>query len=85
WSLLKGVALASLLGVGSQLTIGNSQSDLITALQQSAIKNTDQAGQQFVQRQLDVQPTLTVRPGWPLRIIVHKDLVLDPYPQIPRR
>jgi len=85
WSLLKGVALASLLGVGSQLTIGNNQSDLITALQQSAIKNTDQAGQQFVQRQLDVQPTLTVRPGWPLRIIVHKDLVLEPYPQIPRR
>ena len=85
WSLLKGVALASLLGVGSQLTIGNNQSDLISALQQSAIKNTDQAGQQFVQRQLDVQPTLTVRPGWPLRIIVHKDLVLEPYPQIPRR
>ena len=85
WSLLKGVALASLLGVGSQLTIGNSQNDLISALQQSAIKNTDQAGQQFVQRQLDVQPTLTVRPGWPLRIIVHKDLVLEPYPQIPKR
>ena len=85
WSLLKGVALASLLGVGSQLTIGNSQNDLISALQQSAIKNTDQAGQQFVQRQLEVQPTLTVRPGWPLRIIVHKDLALEPYPQIPRR
>jgi len=85
WSLLKGVALASLLGTGSQLTIGNSQNDLISALQQSAIKNTDQAGQQFVQRQLDVQPTLTVRPGWPLRIIVHRDLVLEPYPQIPRR
>ena len=85
WSLLKGVALASLLGVGSQFTIGNSQNDLISALQQSAIKNTDQAGQQFVQRQLDVQPTLTVRPGWPLRIIVHKDLVLEPYPQIPRK
>jgi len=86
WSLLKGVALASLLGVGSQLTIGNSQNDLISALQQSAVKNTDQAGQQFVQRQLDVQPTLTVRPGWPIRIIVHKDLVfLEPYPQIPQR
>ena len=85
WSLLKGVALASLLGVGSQLTLGNNQNDLIAALQQSAIKNTDQVGQQFVQRQLDVQPTLTIRPGWPLRIIVHKDLVLETYPQIPRR
>jgi type IV secretion system protein TrbI len=85
WSLLKGVALATLLGVGSELTLGNNQNDLISALEQSAVKNTDQAGQQFVQRQLDVQPTLTVRPGWPLRIIVHKDLILEPYPQTKRR
>jgi type IV secretion system protein TrbI len=85
WSLLKGVALATLLGVGSELTLGNNQNDLIAALEQSAVKNTNQAGQQFVQRQLDVQPTLTVRPGWPIRIIVHKDLILEPYPQTKRR
>ena len=85
WSLLKGVALATLLGVGSELTLGNNQNDLVSALEQSAVKNTDQAGQSLVQRQLDVQPTLTVRPGWPLRIIVHKDLVLEPYPQATRR
>jgi len=85
WSLLKGVALASLLGVGSELTLGNNQNDLISALQKSAIRNTDQAGQQFVQRQLDVQPNLTIRPGWLVRIIVHKDLVLEPYTQIPRK
>ena len=85
WSLLKGIGLASLLGVGSELTLGRNQSDLVSALEQSAIKNTDQAGQSLVQRQLDVQPTLTVRPGWPLRIIVHKDLVLEPYPQATRK
>jgi type IV secretion system protein TrbI len=86
WSLLKGVALATLLGVGSELTLGNNQNDLVSAIEQSAIKNTDQAGQSLVQRQLDVQPTLTVRSGWPLRIIVHKDLVfLEPYPQTRRR
>jgi type IV secretion system protein TrbI len=85
WSLLKGIGLATLLGVGSELTLGNSQNDLVSALEQSAIKNTDQAGQSLVQRQLDVQPTLTVRPGWPLRIIVHKDLVLEPYPQATRK
>jgi type IV secretion system protein TrbI len=85
WSLLRGVALATLLGVGSELTLGNNQNDLVSALEQSAIKNTDQAGQSLVQRQLDVQPTLTVRPGWPLRIIVQKDLVLEPYPQATRK
>jgi type IV secretion system protein TrbI len=85
WALLKGIALATLLGVGTEVSIGNSENDIISAIRQSAQENTNQAGQQFVQRQLDVQPTLTVRPGWPLRIIVHKDLVLDSYPQIPRR
>jgi type IV secretion system protein TrbI len=85
WALLKGIALATLLGVGTEVSIGNSENNLIAAIRQSAQENTNQAGQQFVQRQLDVQPTLTVRPGWPLRILVHKDLVLDSYPQIPRR
>ena len=85
WSLLKGVALATLLGVGSELTLGNNQNDLVSAIEQSAIKNTDQAEQSLVQRQLDVQPTLTIRPGSPLRIIVHKDLVLEPYPQASRK
>ena len=85
WALLKGIALATLLGVGTEVSIGKSENDIISAIRQSAQENTNQAGQQFVQRQLDVQPTLTVRPGWPLRIIVHKDLVLDSYPQILRR
>jgi type IV secretion system protein TrbI len=85
WALLKGIALATLLGVGTEVSIGNNENDIISAIRQSAQENTSQAGQQFVQRQLDVQPTLTVRPGWPLRILVHKDLVLDSYPQIPRR
>jgi type IV secretion system protein TrbI len=81
WALLKGIALATLLGVGTEVSIGNGENDIISAIRQSAQENTSQAGQQFVQRQLDVQPTLTVRPGWPLRIIVHKDLVLEPYPK----
>ncbi|MBN9221327.1 MAG: autoinducer binding domain-containing protein [Mesorhizobium sp.] len=33
----------------------------------------------FTEKNLNIQPTITVRPGWPLRIIVHKDLVLRPY------
>ena len=81
WQLLKGIALATLLGVGTELSIGNEQGDLIAAFRQSAQENANRAGQSFIERQLDVQPTLTVRPGWPLRIIVHKDLVLEPYPK----
>jgi len=79
WKLLKGVALATVLGVGSQLAFGSSNSDLVKALQQSTQSTTNRAGQRLVERNLNVQPTITVRPGWPLRVIVHKDLVLRPY------
>jgi type IV secretion system protein TrbL len=40
---------------------------------------TNRAGQRLIERQLNVQPTITVRPGWPLRVIVHTDIVLRPY------
>ena len=39
----------------------------------------NQAGQQIIQRQLQVAPTLTIRPGFPVRVIVTRDLVLEPY------
>jgi len=77
WQLLKGVALSTLLGIGTQISIGDDRSDLIRAIRESAQQSTSQAGQQIVMRQLNVQPTLKVRPGWPLRVIVHKDLVLS--------
>jgi type IV secretion system protein VirB10 len=79
WKLLKGVALATVLGAGSELAFGSSDSDLIKALQQSTQSTTNRAGQRLVERNLNVQPTITVRPGWPLRVIVHKDIVLRPY------
>jgi type IV secretion system protein VirB10 len=75
WKLLKGVALATVLGVGSELAFSSRDNDLVKALQQSTQLTTDRAGQRLVERNLNVQPTITVRPGWPLRVIVHKDLV----------
>jgi len=83
WKLLKGVALATVLGVGSELAFGSSDSDLVRALQQSTQSTTNRAGQRLVERNLNVQPTITVRPGWPLRVIAHKDLMLTPYRTIP--
>jgi type IV secretion system protein VirB10 len=80
WKLLKGVALATVLGVGSELVFGSSDNDLIRALQLSTQATTNRAGQRLVERNLNVQPTITVRPGWPLRVIVHKDIIfLRPY------
>jgi type IV secretion system protein TrbI len=82
WQLLKGIALATVLGVGTSVAFGagSGDSDLVRALRESTGQTTNRAGQRLVERQLNVQPTLTVRPGWPLRVIVHKDIVfLRPY------
>lgn len=79
WRLLKGVALSTLLGVGTELSLGSGESDLLRAIRESAQQNAARAGDQITSRNLDVQPTLTVRPGWPLRAIIHKDLVLRPW------
>ena len=79
WTLLKGIAMSTLLGVGGQATFGSNQSNLVEAIRESTMESTNQAGQRIVERSLNIQPTLTVRPGWPLRVILHKDLVLKPY------
>lgn len=78
WTLLKGVALSTLLGVSTQLTL-NGQSDLVNAIRLSTEDSVNQAGQQITEKNLNIQPTITVRPGWPLNVVVHKDLVLEPY------
>jgi type F conjugative transfer system protein TrbI len=66
---------------GSSLAFGSGSgdSDIIRALRESTGQTTNRAGQRLIERELNVQPTLTVRPGWPLCVIVHKDLVLAPY------
>jgi type IV secretory pathway VirB10-like protein len=79
WRLLKGIALSTLLGIGSELSFGSEDSDLVRAIERSVQRDGARAGDQLVSRNLDVQPTLTVRPGWPVRAIIHKDLVLKPW------
>ncbi|TKV41122.1 conjugal transfer protein TrbI [Sphingobium sp. MP9-4] len=78
WTLLKGVAIATLLGVGSELSI-SGESDLVQAIRESAQSNTARAGDQITQRNLDIQPTITIRPGAPVRVLVIRDLILAPW------
>jgi type IV secretory pathway VirB10-like protein len=79
--LLKGIALSTLLGVGTELSFRRDESELVRAFRESAQQNAAQAGQQIVSRNLEIQPTITIRPGWPLRVMVQKDLVLQPWKQ----
>lgn len=80
--LLAGAALSTLLGVSSELAVSN-QGDIngntVLALRDSAQDTANQIGQEITRRNLSIQPTLTVRPGFPLDVMVDKDLVLRPY------
>ena len=81
-ALFKAALLSTLLGVGSELgsTTGTgTNSDVITALRRGSNDSLNQTGQKVVQQNLNIQPTLTIRPGYPVRVIVTRDLVLEPY------
>ncbi|WP_079537999.1 TrbI/VirB10 family protein [Bradyrhizobium lablabi] len=80
--LFKAALLSTLLGVGSELGAGSdtgNNGDIIQALRRGSSDSLNQTGQKVVQRNLNIQPTLTIRPGFPVRVIVNRDLVLEPY------
>ena len=78
WALLKGVVISTLLGVGSELQF-SGQGGLIQAIRQSGQQNVAHAGDQLTSKTLNVQPTITIRPGTPVRLVVQKDLILAPW------
>jgi type IV secretion system protein VirB10 len=75
----KAAALSTLLGVGSELGADANDNSIIRALRRGAGDTLNQTGQQVVRRNLNIQPTLTVRAGFPVVVIVNRDLVLAPY------
>lgn len=83
WALAKGVLLGSLLGAAAQRSYGGGISTANPSLAQlaasGAAQNINSAGQQIVQKDLQVQPTLVVRPGQRVAVFVTKDIELPPY------
>lgn len=84
WRKLIGAALLStLLSVGSEVNSGSTSNGdnaaIVQALRQGFGNSVSQTGQQLVQQQMNIKPTLTIRPGFPVRVMVNLDLVLEPY------
>jgi type IV secretion system protein VirB10 len=72
-----GAAISTLLGINAQLVAQNqSNGSVVVATRESAQDTVNQTGQQLTRKNLDVQPTLTIRPGFELRILVNRDLIL---------
>nr|WP_241033015.1 TrbI/VirB10 family protein [Pseudomonas chengduensis] len=77
-----GAALTTLLGIGAELAAPENRQDgnrVIIAGRDSVQDTVNQIGQEVTRRNLNIQPTLTNRPGLPVRVIVNRDLVLQPY------
>lgn len=77
-----GAALTTLLGIGAELAAPENRNGgdrVIIAGRDSLKDSVNQAGQEMTRRNMNMQPTLTERPGLPVRVIVNRDLVLRPY------
>lgn len=72
---LKAALISTLLGVGSELGAGND-GDLVRAIRRGTQDSVNRTGEQIVSRELGVRPTLTIRSGFPVRVLVTRDLVL---------
>lgn len=76
-NMLKAALVSTLLGVGTEFATSNDD-ELLRALRYGTQDTINQTGRQLVQREVNVPPTLTIRPGAPLRVMVTRDLILDP-------
>ena len=80
WGMIfEAAVLSTLLSIGSEAGANNNENALVQALRQGSSQGLAQVGEQVVGRSLNVQPTITIRYGFPVRVIVNRDLVLEPY------
>jgi len=84
WQLARGIMLSTVFSVGAasaQDASARSSGDFVINSAGSGVSTeAEQVGSQITARDLGRQPTITVRAGWPLRVLVGKDMILAPYP-----
>jgi type IV secretory pathway VirB10-like protein len=69
----------------TELGSNANDSAIASALRQGSSNSLSQTGQQITQRNLNIQPTLTIRPGFPVRVMINRDLVLTAWQERPGR
>lgn len=78
-AVLAAAALSTVLAIGAQAGQSSGGDDLERAIRRGASQSISDVGQQAVGRSLSLTPILTIRPGAPLRVLLSRDLVLEPY------
>lgn len=79
---LLAAGLATLLNLGLEQE-NQSEDEVARAIREAAQDTIGRTGDEIVRRQLAVPPTLTIRPGFPVRVMVTRDLVLEPLGTVP--
>jgi type IV secretion system protein VirB10 len=82
WRIVSSAAFSSLLAATAQRSQGDVTGFQPTFPQvwaSNAAGQINQSGQQLTQKNLQIQPTITVRPGFSVNVLVTKDIVIAPY------
>lgn len=82
--IFKNAFLLSIIGAGMQITTNNGNdndddNDPKNVVQTEIGRQFGQAGSDMIRRNLRIQPTLEIRPGYRFNVMVNKDLILQPY------
>lgn len=72
----RAAMISILLGAGAEFGAG-SDGNLERALRRGSQDSISRAGEQIVSRELNIRPSLTIRPGFPVRVMVTRDIILD--------
>jgi type IV secretion system protein TrbI len=73
--ILRAALVSTLLGIGGEVSSG-SDDNIARALRRGSQDSINRTGEQIVSRELNVRPTLTIRPGFPVRVLVTRDIIL---------
>jgi type IV secretion system protein TrbI len=75
------VGLATILNIGLE-SGADSEDDVTRAIREATQDTIGRTGDEIVRQQLAVPPTLTIRPGFPVRVMVTRDLILEPLGEV---
>ena len=77
-SVIRAGLLSTLFGVGNEFADRGGTDAIADAIRDSSGETIGRAGDRIVERELQIQPTITVRPGARIRVLVSRDLILAP-------
>jgi type IV secretory pathway VirB10-like protein len=86
WAFAGALAVSTLLSLGPSIAQSIAESgqsgtntNVYTSPASALGSNTSQIGETMLNRELNRPNTITVRPGWPLNVLINRDLVMRGY------